>query len=200
MSSGLFPNMELVERFQASVTAANLAQPFIAPCDLEVVGLALYCGTAPGAGDGVSVNVSDSPTSQLVSVSAYNLWTAANVPTVLGALKSNLTAVATPVVIENRPYAPNYPIPGPAGSQGYATAQSSSLITSNPVVTPPTQIQYGVTALVAPDNTYTDLNGFTSTPAKIVHAGDVLTFVVTAAAGGLGAVGNLEVVLYCAKN
>jgi hypothetical protein len=50
-------------------------------------------------------------------------------------------------------------------------------------------------ALVAPDNTYTDFNGFTSA-ASHVHAGDILTFVV---GGTAGSSANLEVVLYCQK-
>ena len=53
---------------------------------------------------------------------------------------------------------------------------------------------------MAPDNTYTDLNGFT-VPASTVHAGDVLSFVVTAggSAVSVGSAANLEIVLYTNK-
>ena len=75
----------IIERFLASVSASTLAQKFIAPCDLEVVGMSLFLGTAAGSTDGVAVNVSVVPTSQVTSVPSgasnqsvtnpYNLWT-----------------------------------------------------------------------------------------------------------------------------
>ena len=209
MSTGLYPNLELVERFLGSVSATTLTQRFIAPCDLDILGMALYVSTAPGATDGVIVNVSNSPTSQLPatapsgaanqSVAAYNLWTSANAPSILGTATNNLTVTNTGV-IENVPYALNYPLPGPSGTTGFKTAQSTSQTTETPVTAPPTIYEYGIAPLVAPDNTYTDLNGFT-VPASTVHAGDVLSFVVTAggSAVSVGSAANLEIVLYTNK-
>jgi hypothetical protein len=200
MSSGLYGDIEIVERFQASVSAANLAQPFLVPVDLEIIGMMIQVGTAPGASDGVTVNISDSPTSQLANVSAYNLWTATNVPTISGTGVRNFTTSTSLSVVENRPYPVNYPLPGPSGTTGYATAQATAKVTSTPVVTPPLMYEYQMGSLVAPDNTYTDFNGFTGVPANIVHAGDVLTFVVAASGSGLGSTANLAISLLCAKN
>jgi hypothetical protein len=198
MSSGLYSNIELVERTQASYSAAAIGQPFLCPCDMDVVGMALWIGTAPGAAAAVTVQISDSPTSQLASVSAYNLWTAANIPTISGTNKMNVSAVST-TVVQNTPYAVNYPFPGPSGSTGYKTAQATSTVVETPVVTPPTISEYGISGLVAPDNTYTDLNGVTQS-ASFVHAGDVLTFTVAAGTGGAGsAAGVVEIVLYLLK-
>jgi hypothetical protein len=198
MSSGLYSNIELVERNQAAYSAAAIAQPFLCPCDMDVVGLAMYIGTAPGGTAGVTCNISNSPTSQLASVAAYNLWTAANTPTISGTNKGNQVATST-TVINNQPYAVNYPFPGPSGSSGYKTAQQTTLTTETPVVAPPTISEYGVAPLVAPDNTYTDLNGVTQA-ASYIHAGDVLTFTVAAGTGGAGsAAGVVELVLYLLK-
>jgi hypothetical protein len=198
MSSGLYSNIELIERSQASYSAAAIAQPFLCPCDMDVVGLGLWIGTAPGGTAGITVQISDSPTSQLASVSAYNLWTTANIPTISGTKQSNLLASST-TVNQNTPYAVNYPFPGPSGTVGYKTAQATSQTTETPVVAPPTITEYGITGLVAPDNTYTDLNGATQ-PASYIHAGDVLTFTVAAASGGAGsAAGVVTMTLYCLK-
>jgi hypothetical protein len=63
--------------------------------------------------------------------------------------------------------------------------------------------------LVAPDTLYIGLgdltayngSGVASTPANIVHAGDVLTFTVTAGGGGAGsAAGIVQLALLCNKN
>jgi hypothetical protein len=196
MPSGLYADMELIERFQASVSAATLAQPFLVPCDLEVQGLLAYAGTAPGSTNSVTINCSNSPTSQIAGVSAYNLWTAANAPVITGSSKTNFTTLA-PTVIKNVPYALNYPLPGAAGTAGYVTAQSTSQTTQSPVLAPPTMIEYGISTLVPPDNTYTDLNGITGTPASYLHAGDILSFVISGAS--LGSVANLEIVLFALK-
>ena len=203
--AGLYPAPVIVERNSSSSAAATLFPPFVAPDDLEVFGIVLNLGTAPGAGDGVAVNVSNSPTAQLsasqggTAVSAFNLWTTANRPTILGA---NTTSPGVPATFTslaiNKPYAVNYPLPGPSGTVGYITAQATTQTTETPVVTPPTTYKYGISGLVAPDNTYTDYNGVTGSPATIVHAGDVLTFVISAAGASVsvGAAANLEIVLY----
>ena len=83
---------------------------------------------------------------------------------------------------------------------GFTTwPQSTAQTTDSPVVTPPTIKEYYVTGIVAPDNTYTDLNGVVQS-AGYVHAGDVLTWTVAAGTGGAGsAAGTVELVLYCLK-
>lgn len=198
MSSGLYSNIEIVERFQSAYSAAAITQKFLCPCDMDVVGLGLLIGTAPGANAAITCQVQNSPTSQLSVVSAYNLWTTANVPTISGTNTGNLLAANT-TVNQNTPYAVNYPFPGPSGSVGYKTAQATSTVTETPVVTPPTIAIPGISGLVAPDNTYSDINGATQ-PATYVHAGDVLTFTVAAGTGGAGsAAGTLEIVLYLLK-
>jgi hypothetical protein len=199
MSSGLYPNLELVERFLSSYSAGAITQKFLAPCDLDVLGLGLLIGTAPGGSASINCNIQVSPTSQLASVSAYNLWTTANVPAISGANTSNLIAAST-TVIQNTPYAVNYPFPGPSGTTAYTTAQSTSQTTDSPVVTPPTIKEYYVSGIVAPDNTYTDLNGVVQS-AGYVHAGDVLTWTIAAGTGGAGsAAGTVEAVLYMLKH
>jgi hypothetical protein len=196
MSSGLYPNAEIVERFQASVSAANLAQPFIAPCDLDIIGLLAVVGTAPGSTNVMTLNVNNSPTSQLANVSAYNLWTAANVPGITGTSTKSFATSTTQTLIENIPYPLNYPLPGPSGTRGYVTAQATSQTTETPVVAPPTMAVYQLLGLTPPDNTYTDFNGVASTPASLIHAGDVLTFVV---GGAVGSAANLAISLYMQK-
>ena len=205
MSVGLYPNSDIVERFLASVSASTLTQRFIAPADYDVIGMLLYVSTAPGATDGVSVQISNFPTSQQggsnSSVSAYNLWTTANLPTILGTNTTNAVTSNSTTVIENIPYALNYPLPGPAGSVGYATAQATSQTTTNPVVAPPSLYKFQMTGgLVVPDNTYTDYNGITAA-TSIIHAGDVLSFVVGAAGSNasVGSAANLEIALYLSK-
>jgi hypothetical protein len=205
MSSGLYPDQILVERFASAPSVGTLAQRYPAPCDLDVIGMMLWLGTAPGTNDGITVNISNLPTSQqggaLSSVSAYNLWTATNVPTILGAGTESFTTTNALEVIENVPYALNYPLPGPTGTVGYETAQATSQITTAPVTAPPQMYKFSLNALVAPDNTYTDYNGFTAVPALSVHAGDVLSFVIAAAGTGasVGAAANLEILLYAQK-
>lgn len=196
MASGLYPNAEIVERFQASVSAANLSQPFVAPCDLDVLGLVAVVGTAPGGSNVMTLNISNSPTSQLANVAAFNLWTAANVPSITGTSTKSFTTNTSQTLIQNVPYALNYPLPGPAGAKGYTTAQSTAQTTQSPVVAPPTMAVYQMGALVLPDNTYTDFNGFTGTTAARVNAGDVLTFVV---GGVVGSAANLAISLYLQK-
>lgn len=193
--SGLYTNPVLVERFSSAVALGNLAQPFVAPCDLDVVGLVAVVITPPGGSVSLTVNVTDTPVSQLANVGPYSLWTAANVPTITGTSTRSYTTSANTAVVENRPYALNYPLPGPSGLSGYETAQATSPITQDPVTAPPTIFEYQMGALIAPDNTYADFNGFT-TPASIVHEGDVLTFMV---GGGVGSAAGLEVVLYAHK-
>ena len=206
--SGLYQAPIVVERNSTSSAAATIFPPFIAPEELEVLGMLLNLGTAPGAGDGVAVNISNSPTSQLsaaqggTAVSAYNLWTTANRPTILGTNTTYPGVTSTfSQVVENIPYALNYPLPGPAGSVGFETAQQTSTITTAPVTSPPLVYKFGINALVAPDNTYTDYNGITTVPALYVHAGDVLSFVISAAGANVsvGAAANLEIVLLANK-
>lgn len=196
MASGLNPNIEIVERFLASVATGNMVQPFVAPCDLDVVGLVASLGTAPGGSSVVTINVNNSPTSQLSVVSPFNLWTTANVPSITGTSTKSFTTSA-PTVVNNKPYALNYPLPGPSGASGYVTAQSTTQTTQTPVVTPPTIAEYQISALVAPDNTYTDLNGVVGTSAARINAGDVLTFVL--AGGGVGSAANLSISLFLLK-
>lgn len=200
MSSGLYPNMEMIERSQASYSAASIGQVFVAPADLVVVGLLAVIGTAPGGSASVLFNVSNSPTSQLAVVSPYNLWTTANTPAIVGTSKNSFTTSTSQTVIQNSPYALNYPFPGPSGQQGYKTAQTQVLTTETPVVAPPTLAVYQMGALTAPDNTYSDFNGQTQ-PASLIHAGDILTFSVAAGTGGAGsAAGAVEIILYCQKS
>lgn len=192
---GLYPAPVIVDRFLASVSAETLAQTFIAPCDLDVIGMLLSVSAAPGGSDGLTVNVSDNPVSQS-PVAAYNLWTAANVPTISGTSTRSYTAGEITTVVQNSPYALDYPFPGPSGTVGYETAQSMSQITSDPVTSPPLIDKFGLlTGLVAPDNTYTDVNGFTLVPASHVHEGDILSFVI-AAITSVGSAANLEIVLF----
>src|ERR1022692_4147018 len=97
----LHPAPILIERFLASVSASTFGQTFIAPTDLTVIGMVINLGTAPGGTSVVTVNVSNSPTSQAASggagtiVSAYNLWTATNAPKVTGTATTNLTVQNT---------------------------------------------------------------------------------------------------------
>lgn len=208
MPSGLYPDVILIERFLASVTASTLSQKFIAPVDLEVLGMVMTVGTAPGSNNGVILNVSNFPTSQQggtnASVSAYNLWTATNAPTILGTGTNNAGTTNSTTLVYNAPYALNYPLPGPTGTAGFQTAQSAAQTTETPVVAPPTVFQFKSAGLVAPDNTYNDYNfGVTGvvSPASVVHAGDVLSFVITGGGSGasVGSAANLEAVLVCTK-
>ena len=201
---GLFLSPVIVERYLASVSASTLAQVFVAPTDLTVVGLVAYVGTAPASTDTVKINVSNSPTSQLVSpagaanqsVVAYSLWTAANVPTITGTATTSFTTSNSTSVIENTAYALNYPLPGPSGTSGYKTAQSTSQYTQSPVIAPPDMYVYELGALTGPDNTYSDLNGQTQS-AALIHAGDVLSFVLT---GTVGSAADLQISLFCQKS
>jgi hypothetical protein len=201
MASGLYQNHEIVERFLAAYAAGPVAQFFVAPMDFDVVGMLIGANVAPGGTNFVTVNVSDVPTSQQggpgvnANVAAYNLWTAANVPTLTGTAKVSLP-VQQPGIIQNQPYSLNYPLPGPAGTQGFVTSQQTTLTTINPVLTPPTVYKYSVGALVAPDNTYTDYNGIVGAPASYVHAGDVLSFVL---GGTPGAAAGLSMELVLSK-
>jgi len=200
MSTGLYPDFFGVERFSASPATGNVTQRFIAPFDLDVFGLLLYVTTAPGAGDTLTVNVSNLPTSQQcgtnASVAAYNLWTAANVPSIVTTATTNVVTTNSTTLVENIPYALNYPLPGQSPVTGYETAQSTAQATYTAVTAPPNVFKYQMNALTTPDNTYTDYNGITLTPAGVVHAGDVLTFVI---GGVVGAAANLEMLLYCYK-
>lgn len=214
MSSGLYQDHLIFTNFLASVAAVNpMIQRFVAPVDVDVLGMILFSSAAPGASNGVVLNVTVTPTSQTggsgTNVSAYSLWTAANAPSILGTATTNLTVVQSSTFYGNQtlttnvPYALNYPLPGPSGTQGYTTAQTSVLTTETPVTAPPTSYRTSITGYgsVAPDNTYTDYNGNTLTPASLVHAGDILSFVITA--GGtnvsVGSAANLTCELVCSK-
>ena len=213
MSSGLYQDHIIANVFLASVTATTLGQKWVAPADADVLGCIINLGTAPGTNDGITVNVNNSPTSQTggpgTNVAAYNLWTATNVPTILGTATNNLTVTQNDTfygaqpLIKNQPYALNYPLPGPSGTVGYVTAQSTAQTTEVPVTSPPVQYFFGLSGYgsVAPDATYTDYNGNTLTPASVLHAGDVLSFVIAAAGSGasVGAAANLNIELVCAK-
>ena len=209
MSAGLYQDHYVIERFLASVSATTIAQRAVVPFDADVLGMVLWLGTAAGGTSGVNVNVSDLATTQQnvtgaanTGPAAYNLWTAANVPTITGTATTNLKQVNT-TLVQNSPYALNYPLPGPTGTQGYVTAQSNVLTTQSPVTAPPSIIKPTLTPLfgsAAPDNTFVSLNGFTD-PASTVHAGDVLSFVITAGGSGvsLGSAANLNIQLVCSK-
>jgi hypothetical protein len=213
MSTGLYQDHIIVDRFLASVSATTITQRYVAPVDFDVLGCMLFVSTAPGANNGVILNVNNSSSSQTggggTTVAAYNLWSTANAPTILGTATNNLTLIQSNVfygsqsLVTNVPYALNYPLPGPSGTQGYYTAQSNVLQTETPVTSPPTIYKYGINGYgaVAPDNTYTDYNGVTLTAASLVHAGDVLSFVVTAGGSGasVGSAANLEIVLVGTK-
>lgn len=197
MSAGLYPADFVIERYVSGLVAAgSLPQVLLAPCDLDVLGLMAWVGTAPGGTDSLTINISDSPTSQ-TGVAPYNLWSAAAVPTITGASQASFSTSTARSVIENEPYALDYPLPGPVGTSGFVTAQSSSVTTISPVIAPPSIAIYELNALTAPDEVYVDFNGFAGTPASAVHAGDVLTFVV----GGVpGAAADLSVALFVVKH
>lgn len=213
MSTGLYQDHFIVERFVANPTAQTVAQRYVAPVDLDVLGLVLWLGTAPGtsAVTGLSVNITDTPTSQTggpgTSVAPYSLWTAANVPSIANTATTNLTVVQSNTffgaqqLVLNSPYALNYPLPGPSGTQGYITAQSTSQTTETPVTSPPVIYRTGITGYggVAPDATYTDYNGITGTPASVVRAGDVLAFVIAGLSNGIGSAANLNIELIASK-
>lgn len=213
MSTGLYQDHFIVERFVSSPSAQTVAQRYVAPVDLDVLGCILWLGTAPGTdvNHGLTVNISNSPTSQIggggTTVSPYNLWTAANDPTLANTQTNNLTLIQSNTfygaqqLVNNNPYALNYPLPGPSGTVGYVTAQSTAQTTETPVTSPPVIYRYGVSGYgaVAPDNTYTDYNGVAGTPASLVHAGDVLSFVIAALSSGIGAAANLNIELICSK-
>ena len=207
MSTGLYQDHEIVERFVTSPSVQTITQRFVAPYDADVLGCLLWLGTAPGATNGVAVNVSVSPTSQIggsgTTVSAYNLWTTANQPSILGTATNNMT-VSQVATVKNQPYALNYPLPGPSGTSGYVTAQSTLQTTETPVTAPPNQYNVGINPLygsVAPDNTYTDYNGYTLVPASKLHAGDILTFSIIAAGASVsvGSAANLNIQLVMSK-
>lgn len=203
MPAGVYADIEIVERFLAAYAVGNVTQKFVCPCDLEVQGLLGLIGTAPGGVASVALNISNSPTSQLATVAPYNLWTAASAPSITGNANTSFTTSTNQSLIKNLPYALNYPLPGnivSGGNTGYYTAQSTAQATQSPATAPPTMANYQMGPLTAPDNTYTDFNGISNTPAGFLHAGDVLTFSVAAGTGGAGAAaGSLEIVLYCLK-
>jgi hypothetical protein len=212
MANGLYSNPIIIERTASSTFTTGTTFPtFVAPADLTIVGLLAYVSTAPGGS--FTVNVNNSPTSQgatpsgstgLTAVGSYNLWTSANVPTITGPAKFSTAITNTTAVIENLPYALNYPLPGAtgAGTTGYVTAQQAAQATpplgsnANAVSSPPKLYAYGLNNLVAPDSTYTDLNGITQSTA-LVHAGDVLTFVI---GGTPTSAVNLQISLFALKN
>ena len=209
MSTGLYQDHFIVERFVSSPSSQTIGQKYVAPVDLDILGLIIVLGTAPGtsAVTGITVNVSNTSTSQTggggTTVAAYNLWTAANVPTVAFNATTNLTVSQSNTfygaqqLVNNNPYALNYPLPGPSGTVGYTTAQATALTTETPVTSPPVIYRYAITGFgaVAPDSVYTDYNGVTGTPASLVHAGDVLSFVVTQLSNGIGAAANANIEL-----
>lgn len=197
MSGGLYPSIEIVERSLNAVVAGTILQRFVTPCDLDVTGLVANLGQAPGAGQTLTINATVTPTSQSAKVSPYNLWTPANVPTISGTSANSFVVNTTATVIQNTPYALNYPLPGPSGTTGYITAQASAPGTSTPVTAPPTLTVFEVNALVAPDNTYTNYNGVAGTPAARLHTGDVVQFVL---GGTLGSSSDLDFSLYCQKH
>jgi hypothetical protein len=191
-----FPSYIVIERFLASVAAGNLTQQYTSPIDCDIVGISASVGTAPGGTSTVTVNGSVSPTSQLSKVSPFTLWSAANVPTILGTSKTSQTATLVTQGPVFQAYAQNYPFPGPGGTSGLVTAQSSVPTVENPVLSPPMQFQPSVTALVAPDLNYTDLDGY-SRPTARLRNGDILTFVI---GGTLGSAANLDISLLLLKH
>lgn len=196
MAAPGIPLYLLVERFQASVSAANLAQPFVCPNDYDVLGIYASCGTAPGGTSTVIINLSNSPTSQLSVVSPYSLWSTAKAPTIIGTSTKSYSAANVLIAVQNSAYALNYPLPGPAGTSGLVTAQQALPTTENPVLQAPSEIQPNVTALTAPDLTYSDINGFVR-PTGRIRPGDVLTFAIS---GSIGSAANLAISLYLLKH
>lgn len=208
MANGLYSNPIIIERTASSTFTTGTTFPtFVAPADLTIVGLLAYVSTAPSTS--FTINVSNSPTSQsatpsgstgLTAVSTpYNLWTPANVPTITGPAKFSTATTNTTAVIENLPYALGYPLPGAtgAGTTGFITAQQATPgSNANAVSSPPKLYAYGLNNLVAPDSTYTDLNGITQSTA-LVHAGDLLTFVIGGTPTGAA---NLQISLFALKN
>jgi hypothetical protein len=197
MAAGVYADLEIVERWSPTVAAGSLngfAQPFIAPCDMEIQGLVASVGTAPGSTNVVSINLAITPVSQ--GIAGYNAYTAANVPTIGATGTRSYVISSSQTLIKNAPYALNYPLPGPSGTVGYSTAQSTSTTTQSPVTTPPTMANYQMLNLTPPDNTYTDLNGVTGTSAGYLHAGDSMLVLI---AGTAGSAANMEVVIYALK-
>lgn len=224
MSSGLYGNIEVIERYVGTYNGTTNA--FVAPCDLDIVGGILYTGTALTATQTAYVNIAVTPTTQVAATgggvvgasngvlnnvgqtgTTYNLWSTANRPTVVGAtggVTTNLVNANAYLTKAGQGYPQNYPFPGPAGTVGYTTAQSTTSTTSNPKVTATTFVDFGIATLVAPDTTYFGVNdlvtyggtGYASQPANIVHAGDILSF----AFNGSGTATTVEFVLLANKN
>ena len=221
MASGLYPNTESIERSAATATSGWAFTPFITPVDLDVVGMAVWVATALSSAQTLTVNATVTPNSQLAAASStgmsatYNLWTTANVPTVAstgatpaGNGKFSYTLTDTYVVKPGYGYALNYPLPGAtgAGTTGYITAQASTKGSNvNASASAPTFVELGALVLTAPDNVYIGVNdlvgyggtGVATTPANIIHAGDTMTFTITAS--GTLTTTPVYAVLYCNK-
>jgi hypothetical protein len=211
MAEGLYPNAIVIERYLASVTPQTLGQRLQIVADADCLGMVLYTTTAPGTGNGVSVNLSCVPTSQITNVPAgaanqsvvspYNLWSTTNVPTLLGSATQSWVSQPLPTYVFNTPYALNYPMPGPSGTSGLKTAQQALPTTETPVTSAPPFYQYNMSTPYPPDLSYVDMNGQTQ-PTMRVHEGDILSFVVTAAGvnNSVGSAANLLISLAFAKS
>lgn len=221
MASGLYTNTESVERYAATATSGWAFTPFLTPVDLDVVGMAVYVSTALTTTQTLTVNAIVTPNSQIAAASSsgisatYNLWTTGNVPTVAGPTatpagngKFSYTLTDTYVVKPGSGYALNYPLPGApnAGTTGYVTAQAATKgSNSGASASAPNFVELGALALTAPDNVYIGINdltlyggtGVATTPANIIHAGDTLTFTITAT--GSPSTTPVYAVLYCNK-
>jgi hypothetical protein len=203
---GVYPDRVFVERFSASPSAGNVAQLYPVPQDLNVLGMMLVVGTAPGGTSTVTVNISVFPTSQQGQVGSinpppgsYNMWTSKNVPTITGTATNSFTTTNTTAFgPTNAPYALNYPLPGPSGTVGYTTAQTQAagiLTTETPTTAPPFTYKAQLTPITAPDNTYTSTDATGDSAAK-AHSGDIWTFVI---GGSIGSAANLEMLLVAIK-
>jgi hypothetical protein len=194
----------VIERWvSGGLSAGNVAQQYVSPLDCDIVGLALSVQTAPGGASTVTVNATNSPTSQLTGtgsfagVAPFTLWSASMVPTITGSAKQNFAAQLTQTLPIFQPYALNYPLPGPSGTTGLFTAQSTSYQTETPLQSTALLIQPSVTGFpVAPNLTYNDINGF-SRPTSRLRVGDVLTFTI---GGTIGSAANLSMSLILNKH
>jgi hypothetical protein len=210
MAEGLYPNGTVIERFLATVTPQTLGQRIQIVADGDLIGMVLYVSTAPGTGNGVSVNLSCVPTSQITNVPAaaqnqsvvspYNLWSSTNVPTILGSATASWVSAPALATVANVPYALNYPMPGPSGTSGLKTAQATLPTTETPVTSPQATYQYEMANPYPPDLSYLDMNGQLQ-PTYRVHAGDILSCVVSAAGANVsvGSAANLLMTLAFVK-
>lgn len=150
-------------------------------------------GAVVGTSNGVLNNVGQTGTT-------YNLWTSTNVPTIVGTAATpagnglnNITITDTSAIRAGYGYSLNYPLPGaPDGStSGFITAQQLTKGTNaGASTTAPNAVILGAPVLKAPDNVYFGINdlttyggtGYATTPANLIHAGDVISITTSGTA------------------